>query len=409
MQYIIELVDGNWHQCAATDKQETTRMPTCQWTCRCVFLTTTTYVLRSDRSRLLQYKTRPSFVFPPRNSTYQAMKRAADTEVSLPSPPAESSQSPEPSDEFHAGGPPRKRSRSETSPEERKEARAHRNRIAAQNSRDRRKAQFAYLEHRVAELEEENRQLRAGMGLMGLRRADEDRIDEQREKDKARDVENEELRERIRTLEAGWDAVVKALAASGLPLNIPSAPPPPTTSSSSSTRSSSQPPTTAFPVLVPPSPVSVFTTSPSLSESCSPSSSTKSFPLDFDSFASTRHLARVATTDAPPLPSVSLQRVDQASYRIPTTFNLSSSSTPLPQSLFQRQVLKNLHRPWTKLPWKIFSARSLRHHPHCRRRLFLHTLPLTSPGPGPTQRQHTKVPLPVIRIRRPRPPGRRRQ
>ncbi|KAJ3778223.1 hypothetical protein FB446DRAFT_796798 [Lentinula raphanica] len=53
----------------------------------------------------------------------------------------------------------------EQSSEEGKEARAHRNRIPAQNSRDLRKAQSSYLEQRVAELEEENRQLRAGMGL----------------------------------------------------------------------------------------------------------------------------------------------------------------------------------------------------------------------------------------------------
>ncbi|KAG8213678.1 hypothetical protein J3R82DRAFT_10375 [Butyriboletus roseoflavus] len=77
-----------------------------------------------------------------------------------PASPASSTDdsTPRPSDE-----PPRKRSRSAVTPEERKEARAHRNRIAAQNSRDRRKAQFTLLEQRVAELEEENRRLRAGI------------------------------------------------------------------------------------------------------------------------------------------------------------------------------------------------------------------------------------------------------
>ena len=39
---------------------------------------------------------------------------------------------------------------------------AHRNRIAAQNSHEKRKARFSYQERRVAELEEENRKLRAG-------------------------------------------------------------------------------------------------------------------------------------------------------------------------------------------------------------------------------------------------------
>ncbi|KAF7321719.1 BZIP domain-containing protein [Mycena kentingensis (nom. inval.)] len=102
-------------------------------------------------------------------------------------------------------GPSRKRQRTAASSEERKEARAHRNRIAAQNSRDRRKAQFSHLERRVAELEEENRQLRAGL------------VAPPPAPQSDRDRENEELRERIRTLEKGWDAVMKALAAQGLP------------------------------------------------------------------------------------------------------------------------------------------------------------------------------------------------
>ncbi|TFY73352.1 hypothetical protein EWM64_g10660 [Hericium alpestre] len=72
-------------------------------------------------------------------------------------------------------GPPRKRTRTDLTPEERKEARAHRNRIAAQNSRDKRKAQFATLERRIVELEEENRTLRASMGLTALRESEEQR------------------------------------------------------------------------------------------------------------------------------------------------------------------------------------------------------------------------------------------
>ncbi|KAF6763267.1 hypothetical protein DFP72DRAFT_1164208 [Ephemerocybe angulata] len=144
--------------------------------------------------------------------------------------------------------PSRKRARTELSSDERKEARAHRNRIAAQNSRDRRKAQFTYLERRVQELEDENRRLRAGIPMqpppqpmhvhpaphltslpnlaslasvaasaaagMPMRNPEEElRIAREQERER----ENEELKERIKTLERGWDAVVKALAAQGLP------------------------------------------------------------------------------------------------------------------------------------------------------------------------------------------------
>ncbi|KZT10818.1 uncharacterized protein LAESUDRAFT_711263 [Laetiporus sulphureus 93-53] len=227
------------------------------------------------------------------------MKRTADSDLD-PSSPAESSPSPAPSSsDSPVAGPPRKRSRSEITPEERKEARAHRNRIAAQNSRDRRKAQFSYLERRVAELEEENRQLRAGMGLIGLRHSEGDRTtEEQRARERTREKENEELRERIKTLETGWEAVLKALAASGLPLNsIPSAPASSSssnTSPSSSSPSSSQPMTTAFSDLVPTSPTYPMTPTPS-----DPSTPQLSHNTDDDSVP-TRHLARVATTDAPP-------------------------------------------------------------------------------------------------------------
>ena len=71
---------------------------------------------------------------------------------------------------------------------------------------------------------EENRQLRAGMGLTASPSRPTEQKDEQREKDRAREKENEELRQRINTLDTGWQAVMKALAASGLPLNVPSAP-----------------------------------------------------------------------------------------------------------------------------------------------------------------------------------------
>ncbi|KAG6877582.1 hypothetical protein C0993_005912 [Termitomyces sp. T159_Od127] len=139
-------------------------------------------------------------------------------------PPSSDSGSPSPPPSC----PSRKRPRSETSSEERKEARAHRNRIAAQNSRDRRKAQFAFLERRVAELEEENRALRAARGVPLLPLSASTAQEEHRRLEaSARERENEELRERIRTLERGWDAVLQALAAHGLtPAPQPTTPTP---------------------------------------------------------------------------------------------------------------------------------------------------------------------------------------
>ncbi|PPQ66470.1 hypothetical protein CVT24_007044 [Panaeolus cyanescens] len=169
--------------------------------------------------------------------------------LSFSSPsPAPSTPSYDDSNNFEAG-PSRKRPRTTgTTSEERKEARAHRNRIAAQNSRDRRKAQFTYLERRVAELEDENRRLRAGIfgsdsvvpgatvaplsaqpqpqqqhhtvfTIPSI--AEDERVRMERERERER--ENEELKERIRTLEKGWDAVVKALAAQGLPTGLSAA------------------------------------------------------------------------------------------------------------------------------------------------------------------------------------------
>lgn len=86
------------------------------------------------------------------------------------------------------------------SAEERKEARAQRNRIAAQCSRDRRKQQFAELEARVQELEEENRKLRAG--AVAEPPKVQQKPDHERE---SREKENEELRERVRQLEKAWE------------------------------------------------------------------------------------------------------------------------------------------------------------------------------------------------------------
>ncbi|KAI0032256.1 hypothetical protein K488DRAFT_78609 [Vararia minispora EC-137] len=207
--------------------------------------------------------------------------------------PSSSKQSrPAPSEDGD-NQPPRKRSRTEMSAEERKEARAHRNRIAAQNSRDRRKAQFAALEQRIAELEAENRTLRASMGLAALRDSDELRAVES-----ARERENAELRERVKTLESGWDAIVKAIKLQSIPLGALAS-----ASSSSSSSPAGQPlqqqatptppsapsTTSTFPVIVPPSPVFPLSPTPSIESSTSPVNF-------FEEPESTRHLARVATT-----------------------------------------------------------------------------------------------------------------
>ena len=306
------------------------------------------------------------------------MKRPADMDSASPASPIDDAPSPASHASDSPAGPPRKRARAEVTPEERREARAHRNRIAAQNSRDRRKAQFAYLERRVSELEEENRQLRAGMGLTQLSRPHEQKEDE-REKDRAREKENEELRERVKTLETGWEAVMKALAASGLPLSLPGAP---TSTPSSSTSpapnpsestTSSQPPTTTFPVFVPPSPV--FPISPAPSNSSSGSSTL----FDVDDFDTTRHLARVATTDAPRLSSVSLQRVDLNARRIASSW---TSTSPTPHTRRPSRSVRASPLPWTKSPWTTFSAKSLRLLP-CRRRLLC-LLALRPPGHDPS-------------------------
>ncbi|KAF7796653.1 hypothetical protein EIP86_007836 [Pleurotus ostreatoroseus] len=236
------------------------------------------------------------------------MKRSAEAAFvveQLPSP----ASSPAPSSSSEC--PPRKRPRSELTTEERKEARAHRNRIAAQNSRDRRKAQFTYLERRVAELELENRQLRADMGITSEPASpDVSHHSLALAKDSAREKENEELRARIKTLENGWDAVVKALAASGLPLNIP-APPASLTDASSSTATASR----VLAAVAPPTPAS-------------PTPSTSSSVFEFEDFEPTRHLARVATTDAPLLSSVPQQRLELELRPITLTNINASASVP---------------------------------------------------------------------------------
>ncbi|KAJ3749442.1 hypothetical protein DFH05DRAFT_673885 [Lentinula detonsa] len=257
-----------------------------------------------------------------------------------------SSPSPEPQP-----GPSRKRPRTEQSSEDRKEARAHRNRIAAQNSRDRRKAQFSYLERRVAELEEENRQLRAGMGISPVAPSSAPvlvpSVAVKSSADEARDLENEELKERIRTLEKGWDAVVKALAAQGLPTGIA---PSSNTDSVSSTASAPAPTTTPLS----PSPSS-STTFSSTSASTSPISSTVALSSSSSVVSesneapqSTRHLARVATGRTP-LPS--LQRVNWPSM----THTATISQPPL---LSRSLMTLKMHRQLTTLPWNPSSVRS---------------------------------------------------
>ncbi|KAJ4493771.1 hypothetical protein C8J55DRAFT_167507 [Lentinula edodes] len=267
--------------------------------------------------------------------------------LSLPSTSDDmfSSPSPEPQP-----GPSRKRPRTEQSSEDRKEARAHRNRIAAQNSRDRRKAQFSYLERRVAELEEENRQLRAGMGMSPAAATSAPALVSsapvKSSSDEARDRENEELKERIRTLEKGWDAVVKALAERGLPTGVapssnieivPSAVSPPALSTS----------------VMSPSPSSSTTFSSSVSTSPIPSTVTLSPSSSLVSESSeapqsTRHLARVATGRTP-LPS--LQRVNWPS----TTPTVTISQPPL---ISRFPLALKTHRQLMTLPWNPSSARS---------------------------------------------------
>ncbi|KAJ7495773.1 hypothetical protein B0H11DRAFT_1910517 [Mycena galericulata] len=129
------------------------------------------------------------------------------------------------------------------------EDRAHRNRIAAQNSRDRRKAQFSYLERRVSELEEENRQLRAGLFVAAAQQ--NPGMAEKQECEQAKARENEELRERIKTLEKGWDAVMKALATQGLFTNT--ADPVPAPGPAAPSTRTTEPPASQEPLQPPPS------------------------------------------------------------------------------------------------------------------------------------------------------------
>ena len=292
---------------------------------------------------------------------------------SSPSPPESSSGTVRPTStrgDSSVVEPPRKRARSDLTAEQRREARAHRNRIAAQNSRDKRKAHYTYLETRVAELEEENRRLRAGVDLSQVTTADDRFVSPEKESVQAR--ENRELKERIKSLESGWAAVIKALQASGLQI------PPPAPTDSSLLQSTS----CTLPTIVSPSPAA-YPLSPATSTS-SPSSSNI-----FDEFESTRHLARVATVESgAQLTSTSLQRVDSQQTII------SPNSTPLlhPQRRRLPPTTQSRNRSATAL-WRNSCGKSLSLHLRPQLRLSLSKF---SP-------QILKLP-----ISRRRPPSRRR-
>lgn len=295
-----------------------------------------------------------------------ATKRSADVAFTLEDFPGTPESAPSPAASTStADYPPRKRSRSDITPEERREARAHRNRIAAQNSRDRRKAQFSYLERRVAELEEENRQLRAGSGIPIVPEASQ-----HRPVDNAREKENHELRERIKTLEQGWDAVIKALAASGLPLAVPA------------------PSSVAAPSCSAPAPITLTTPSQIIFPPSPAPSHSSSHGNEFDEFDSTRHLARVATTDAPLLSSVSLQRVDSQQIN-----SNSSSALPLQHCRPHNSVSATHPRyrhlpPSTRARWRISSVKSSRRHRYSRPHLCLSiSIPQAKKHPPPPSRR----------------------
>lgn len=250
--------------------------------------------------------------------------------------------------------PPRKRARSELTAEQRREARAHRNRIAAQNSRDKRKAHFVHLEKRVAELEEENRRLRAGPGFSQITPADNKFVSFERESVQAR--ENRELKERIKSLESGWAAVIKALQASGLPLNVQLPLPASPDSSVLQSTSSAAP----FPTIASPSPAA-YPLSPATSTSSLSGSNI------FEEFESTCHLARVATVESgAQLTPTSLQRVDSQQIII------SPNSTPILHP--QRRRLPPMTRCQIRsatAPWRNSCGRSLPLHLRHQLRLSL--------------------------------------
>ena len=288
--------------------------------------------------------------------------------TSLSSP---SSSTHEDIDPTHYAGLARKRVRCQAvTCEERKESRAHRNRIAAQNSRDRRKAQFTHLERRVAELEEENRLLRAGVAIPP---AAQPAVCSQPDENLVRERENEELRERIRTLEKGWDIVLKALAAQGLVTGLSSpsvsASPP---ASTTSTPSSSSPPSDACVSVSNSASVTASIPSPAPFQ---PSFETESTPPNANEVSKgvgseyTRHLARVASIERPSLvSSVALQRVislpastfcHPTSYvRVPQRKRLTNHSSRSPLTSISGIVLGNVvEMRMMRSLWRHFSEK----------------------------------------------------
>ncbi|KAF9255916.1 hypothetical protein L218DRAFT_262378 [Marasmius fiardii PR-910] len=306
------------------------------------------------------------------------------------------SQSPEPSPST-SSQPPRKRPRNEEiTPEERREARAHRNRIAAQNSRDRKKAHFSYLERRIAELEEENRQLKAGFSVPDSTSTTTSSTSGEQD---AKDKENQELRARIATLEEGLEAVVKAFTTHGMPPTLPptgsvavaamssSSTAPAGSSTTPSATVTSTPSHHPSPISTPPTTLTPATDLsstpsfhvPSINDLFStPSSSTLSLPSPSVSTPlplpistpiippsesdpesqSTRHLARVATIRSGEIPPsrMSLQRVD-----LNSTLALPSppSKEAMTALLSPPQPLPMISRsPSMSRRWKLSSARS---------------------------------------------------
>lgn len=354
--------------------------------------------------------------------------------LSLPSSsslkrPASPSSSRADSPDVSRQEPPRKRPRSAVTPEERKEARAHRNRIAAQNSRDRRKAQYSYLERRVAELEEENRRLRAGVPMTipaspsvssSTSEPEVVTIEQEQERkrkraEEQRERENLELRERIRTLEMGYEAVLRTLATQGANpsalhetsgstpiLSSTCAPSPASAKSPSAADSASPTPsspkstslaTLSYPLSPAPTHSTLtdspmlflgdsfdFPLSPAFSLSdLTPSDSpapvhTPQEALDLSSIghAPTRHLARVATTTVHA--AVSLQRVGSTRLVMGparatrcTTVLRSSLKTRQPQTLSLRACSQRSSRP-RRLALALFQALALRQKTRIARR-----------------------------------------
>jgi len=218
----------------------------------------------------------------------------------------------------------------------------------------------------VVELEEENRRLRGGVGSSQFTPADTKSVNIQRESVQAR--ENRELKERIKSLESGWAAVIKALQASGLQI------PPPASTDSSLLQSTSS--VGSLPTIVSPSPTA-YPLSPATSTSSLSSSNI------VEEFESTRHLARVATVESgAQLTSTSLQRVDSQQLMI------SPNSTPIlpPQRRRLLPTTQSRNLSATAL-WRNYCGRSL--PPHLRLQLRL-SLSKFSPQTFklPTSRRH---------------------